>query len=171
MAQADPFERGLVDAVAASIDGQGEPAQFAGGAEVQVILATMVLVGGFLDGQGALVGLGGDVQASGFGQIDRDDELVVVGAVDVASFGLRVALWSLRRPRPAPVISLDEPFKHLSDDMGETAIDMLKLISKRLGMQFIVSSHSPDLKAGADKGFSVVLNKKGKWRISEVSDA
>jgi ABC-type glutathione transport system ATPase component len=82
------------------------------------------------------------------------------GAVDVAAFGLRVALWSLRRPRSRKSIILDEPFRFLSRDLQPRASNMLKEISDKLGLQFIIVSHEEDLVENADRVF-VVKQKKG----------
>lgn len=88
-----------------------------------------------------------------------------VGAVDIASFALRIASWSMARPRTRNVIILDEPFKCLSDNYQERASIMIKEISQRLGLQFILVTHSETLATYADKIFKVSI-KKG---ISKVS--
>jgi len=86
-----------------------------------------------------------------------------VGAVDVASFALRIASWSMQTPRSRNVIVLDEPFKFLSQDKQEQASMMLKEISKKLGIQFIIVTHEEILAAQADKTFQVKMkNKKSK---------
>lgn len=41
------------------------------------------------------------------------------GAVDVAAFALRIASWSMARPRTRNTIILDEPFRFLSADNQE----------------------------------------------------
>src|SRR5690606_33824927 len=38
------------------------------------------------------------------------------GAIDIAAFALRVALWSMQQPKPRPTLILDEPFKHLKGE-------------------------------------------------------
>lgn len=87
------------------------------------------------------------------------------GAVDVAAFALRVALWSLKRPRPASTIILDEPFRFLSRELQPRAAEMVRELSRRLGVQFIMVTHSPDLIEAADKVFTV---ERGKDGISHV---
>lgn len=89
------------------------------------------------------------------------------GAVDIASFGLRVALWSLSRPRTAPILLIDEPFKHLSRNMHGKASEMLSTISKRLGVQIIMVSHSDDLIDCADKTFIVNI-KNGVSNVTAM---
>lgn len=81
------------------------------------------------------------------------------GAVDVAAFALRVALWNLSRPRTRNVLILDEPFRFLSRDLQRRASMMLKRLSAGLGLQIIMSSHSPDLIDGADQVFETAIEK------------
>jgi DNA repair exonuclease SbcCD ATPase subunit len=80
-----------------------------------------------------------------------------VGAVDIACFALRVALWSLQQPRSRPTLILDEPFKHLSTDLQPRAIEMLQMLSKEIGIQVIMVSHVEDLIEGADRIFRTKL--------------
>ncbi|MEA2065889.1 MAG: hypothetical protein U9O65_02120 [Thermotogota bacterium] len=85
------------------------------------------------------------------------------GAVDIASFALRIAFWSLRKNRPTMI--LDEPMKNVSPDLHHKVSDMLQMISTKLGIQIIMVSHQEDVNIAADKTFTV--SKKGKY--SEVS--
>ena len=85
------------------------------------------------------------------------------GAVDVASFALRIAFWSLTK-KTRPLIILDEPFKHLSSDLQNRASDMLKMLSENLGLQIILVSHIDQLISTADKEFKVSLNR-GKSEV------
>lgn len=82
------------------------------------------------------------------------------GAVDIASFALRIASWSMENPRHRPTIILDEPLKNLDDDRIEKGSAMLKEVSERLGIQFIIVTHEEALTAWADKVFKV-SNRKG----------
>ena len=82
-----------------------------------------------------------------------------VGAVDVAAFALRVASWSMARPKSRPVIVLDEPFRFLSANYQEQASIMIKEISQKLGIQFIVITHETILTSCADKIFEVKIHK------------
>jgi DNA repair exonuclease SbcCD ATPase subunit len=88
------------------------------------------------------------------------------GAVDVAAFALRVASWSMMNPRLRNTIILDEPMKNLSKDMQDKASLMLKEVSKKLGVQFLIVTHEEQLAAYADRTFLVTKNKKG---ISKVT--
>jgi hypothetical protein len=91
-------------------------------------------------------------------------EAAGVGAVDVASFALRIASWSMRQPRTRNVIVLDEPFKFLSVDLQERASDMLKTIAQKLGVQFIIVTHEQVLAASANKTFETKI-RKGRTKI------
>lgn len=88
------------------------------------------------------------------------------GAVDIASFALRVASWSMRMPRTRNVMVLDEPFKNLSRDHQPAAGQMLKEISKKLGIQFIIVTHEVALSEEADALFHVQL-KNGVSNVTK----
>ena len=79
------------------------------------------------------------------------------GVVDVVSFALRVSLWSLQRAKLRRTIVLDEPFKHLSVELQILAVQMLKELSNKLGLQFIMVTHASEIISGADKVFYVSL--------------
>lgn len=87
------------------------------------------------------------------------------GAVDVASFALRVASWSMSIPRTRNTLILDEPFRYLSSNLLPKASEMLKEVSDKLGLQIIMVTHADELIESADKVFAV-SKKKG---ISKVS--
>jgi DNA repair exonuclease SbcCD ATPase subunit len=88
------------------------------------------------------------------------------GAVDVASFALRVALWSLAQPRTRPVLILDEPLHFLKgDSLPEKGSAMIAEISKKLGIQIIMVSHIPDQISQADRKIEVQL-KNGVSRVT-----
>ncbi len=85
------------------------------------------------------------------------------GAVDVAAFALRIAAWSMQSPKRRNVILLDEPMKFLDTqtDRLEKASMMLKELSERLGLQFIIVTHEDTLTEYADRVFRVRQTKKG----------
>ena len=89
------------------------------------------------------------------------------GAVDVASFALRIASWSMQNPRTRSLIILDEPLRFLSVDLQEKASMMIKELSEKLGIQFLIITHEETLATYADKEFRVV-NKKGISEIKEL---
>jgi len=79
------------------------------------------------------------------------------GAVDVATFALRIASWSMQNPRSRNTIILDEPLKNLDANRIERGSEMLKEVSKKLGIQFIIVTHETKLAAFADKIFEVEI--------------
>jgi len=74
------------------------------------------------------------------------------GPLDIASTTLQFTIWSLNKTRP--IIGLDEPFRFLSRDLQPKAGEMLKEVSKKLGLQILMVTHSEDLAACADKIFN-----------------
>lgn len=92
-----------------------------------------------------------------------------VGAVDVASFALRVASWSMSQPRSQACLILDEPFKHLKgEEENKKVLTMINEISKRLGLQIIMVSDEripkEDIIESADRVFEVT-KRKGKSKV------
>jgi len=86
------------------------------------------------------------------------------GAVDVASFALRVSIWALSKTRNCLII--DEPFRNLDEERMPRASQMLKILSDELQIQMIVVTHETYLEDAADKVF--VVTKKNK--ISSVKE-
>lgn len=81
------------------------------------------------------------------------------GAVDVASFALRISLWSLQKQKSRPLFILDEPIKHLSPSLLPKAVDMIKEVSARLKLQILMIHHNPIMADGADR--VIVIQQKG----------
>ena len=86
------------------------------------------------------------------------------GAVDVASFALRLALWNLKKPKSRNTLILDEPFKHLKGfEENVKVIQTIKLLSEKLGLQIIMVHDErvpiEEIKKGADKIFEVSIKK------------
>jgi DNA repair exonuclease SbcCD ATPase subunit len=88
------------------------------------------------------------------------------GTVDVASFALRIASWSMERPHTRNVIMLDEPLRFLSVDLQERASRMIKELSNKLGLQFIIVTHEEELAVYADKEFNVAI-RNGISKVTE----
>jgi len=80
------------------------------------------------------------------------------GVLDVLSLALRFAVFSILRPRPLPVMVLDEPGKFVSRDRQSAFGQMLRDMSERLNVQTILVSHSDDIIDQADKAFLVEQN-------------
>lgn len=89
------------------------------------------------------------------------------GAVDVAAFALRIASWVIATPRSRSVMILDEPMRFLSQKYQESASQMMKELSDRLGIQFIIVTHEQTLTLAADKVFEVSI-KKGISKVATV---
>ena len=78
------------------------------------------------------------------------------GVVDVLSLALRMAFWSLDKTK-RPLLLLDEPLKMLSKNKAKLAMEMLQMLSSKLGIQILMVSHNEEFIAGADKQFRVSL--------------
>lgn len=87
------------------------------------------------------------------------------GIIDVASFALRTACWTLQQPRSRKIIILDEPFRFLSTEYITKASELLKELSVKLGLQFIIITHIKELAEAADRLINVELIK-GKSKTS-----
>lgn len=77
------------------------------------------------------------------------------GVVDLISFCMRIIIWSLQSPRTSRTIILDEPLKFLDKNHLLLAGDMIKEMSKTLGIQFIIVSHEDGVISAADRAFMV----------------
>lgn len=75
------------------------------------------------------------------------------GVVDVVSFALRAAFWSISRSRS--VLILDEPFRFLSRDLQSSAAEMIRTLSDKLDLQILMVTHEEALKEVADSIFEV----------------
>jgi len=76
------------------------------------------------------------------------------GILDIISFALRIVLWGLETPKSRNLIILDEPFKQCGKLITK-ACQMVKEISKMLGVQIIMVTHSDELIDIADKSWHV----------------
>lgn len=95
-----------------------------------------------------------------------------IGAVDVASFALRIASWSMSSPRTRPCLILDEPFKHLKGiEENRKVLQMINELSKKLGLQIIMISDEriprEDIIENADRVFEVT-NHNGKSKVKQL---
>jgi DNA repair exonuclease SbcCD ATPase subunit len=92
------------------------------------------------------------------------------GATIVAAFALRIALWSLQRPKSRPIIILDEPFKFINGEEYQIkASNLLLEISNRLNLQFIIVSQDKNLADAAHKVFEV-KKIKGVSEVKEIQN-
>jgi DNA repair exonuclease SbcCD ATPase subunit len=88
------------------------------------------------------------------------------GLVQVAAFALRIAVWTLGTTRNS--IVLDEPFVALSDNLQPLAAEVIKELSDKLGLQFIMVTHRKELTGIADRIFEVNRKRVGEYWQSEV---
>lgn len=89
------------------------------------------------------------------------------GVVDVAAFALRLAIWNISNPKSRGVFILDEPFKHVSEDLQENVFTMVKTLSEKLGIQLIIVSHNKeaDVFENSDRVFKCSLDKN---RVTQI---
>lgn len=85
------------------------------------------------------------------------------GVLDLATTGLRFALWSLSRT--TDTIILDEALKFVSADLRTRASEILSEICKSLNVQVIMVTHLEEVIESADK----VVKIKKKGRFSSVA--
>lgn len=89
------------------------------------------------------------------------------GVVDITALALRISLWSLKQPRPIATLVMDEPCRFVSRDLQGRASTMIREVSKRLGIQFILVTHEENLTEAADKVFRVG-KRDGVSKVEEV---
>lgn len=87
------------------------------------------------------------------------------GVADVVSFLLRVIVLTMTRPKVAPVLILDESFRHVSPDrLGGVAV-LLKELTSSAGVQFLLVTHKPELLDAADTIYSATLDENMTTQI------
>jgi len=94
------------------------------------------------------------------------------GAIDVAAFALRIASWSMQRPRTRSTIILDEPFKHLKGaEANLKVLHMISEISRKIGVQIIMISDEriprEDIIENADRVFEVTI-RNGQSKVKQL---
>lgn len=70
------------------------------------------------------------------------------GVVDVAAFGLRLACLLLSSPRQRKFLCLDEPFRCVAGKNLAAAAQLVEVMSKELGVQFLIVTHEENLQVG-----------------------
>lgn len=92
------------------------------------------------------------------------------GAVDVASFALRVASWSMTKPRSRNVLILDEPFKHLKGEgANRRMLEMVKEVSDRLGIQIIMVSDERVSRGATIEATDLLIETSIKNGITKIN--
>jgi DNA repair exonuclease SbcCD ATPase subunit len=72
------------------------------------------------------------------------------GATDICAFSLRMVLYTLEDPDPAPILILDEPFKNVSKGYIPFVSEMVKELANMLNLQLIISTHTDEIIELAD---------------------
>jgi chromosome segregation ATPase len=85
----------------------------------------------------------------------------IVGAL------LRIVILLLSRDRQQPVLILDEPFVHLSENHHAVFARFLREIADKAGVQIIMVTHQEKLAEHADKVYRFVLTD-GATRVTAV---
>jgi len=86
------------------------------------------------------------------------------GAIDVAVFALRAALWSLRTPakRTRATLLLDEPFRNINDptrELHKRTAKMVHSVCQKLSLQVIMVTTMPEMLDCADTCFTITKTK------------
>lgn len=89
-------------------------------------------------------------------------------ALDIASFALRLALYSVSFNKTMPVFLLDEFTKHVSVDKREMVSAFVKELADKLDYQFITISHDEKLTSSADNVIRVSM-RDGVSSIKKAS--
>lgn len=90
------------------------------------------------------------------------------GAIDIASLALRIASWTMENPRKSNTIILDEPLKNLNEGgqgKQEKASMIIKELSKKLNIQFIIITHEDSIASYGDRTFNI----KKIAKVSQVT--
>lgn len=96
------------------------------------------------------------------------------GAIDVASFALRVAYWAMRQDvRIRSLLLVDEPFSQLKGEAANRrALAIVREISKRLGLQIISVSDErmprEDIISNADRVFHTTQDRSGISKVQPL---
>lgn len=90
---------------------------------------------------------------------DKPVDSIGGGALDVASFALRIAFHQIIKNQST--IFLDEPMKYLSENLHDKAGELMQKISEKLGVQLIIITHLSKLLPYGDKVFDIqeMVNK------------
>jgi len=88
------------------------------------------------------------------------------GMLAIASLALRVVLMTLLK-NPQPIILLDEPFTALGPEAGglERGCRLLKTISNKLDIQFLITTHGAEIKEIANRVFHVSMKEKDTAKV------
>jgi len=74
------------------------------------------------------------------------------GIIDIISFAFRVVLWGMEKPRSRALLVLDEPFRFMGS-LSTRAGQMIRELSNKLNLQFLIVTHEPELAAIGDSTY------------------
>jgi DNA repair exonuclease SbcCD ATPase subunit len=87
------------------------------------------------------------------------------GVCDILSFALRIALLIISKNDR--ILIMDEPFKYISKDVKESAMEIIKRISHDLDVQIICVTHDAELIECSDRVFQVT-QKEGVSHVQTI---
>lgn len=87
------------------------------------------------------------------------------GVSDLISLALRLAVFKLARPRLGGPLLLDEPGKHLSEDLRRPFAEWLKSFARSTGTQVVLVTHAEELAEVADVAYRVERGEDGVSRV------
>jgi DNA repair exonuclease SbcCD ATPase subunit len=70
------------------------------------------------------------------------------GVLDIAGFVCQIAAITLHKPALRPIMAMDEPFKNLSVEYRDGARQMIEMLSRDFGIQFLIVTHMEELMTG-----------------------
>jgi len=105
------------------------------------------------------------IKKIGDGQsVKRDPEGSGCGVSDVVAFALRLVL--IKATGSEPILIADEPFKQLDKEQAPKAASLLKFLSKKMGVQIILSSHHAAMREAADHTHHFEIDEDGVVQIN-----
>ena len=88
--------------------------------------------------------------------------------LDIVGLAMRPILWGMERPRSRPLFILDEPARYVGEANIEAVGEVISLLSHKLDIQFILTTHNSALAACGDKSFRIRHDGKQSF-VSEAS--
>jgi DNA repair exonuclease SbcCD ATPase subunit len=88
-------------------------------------------------------------------------ESVGGGLVDIISFTLRVLILASAKPKRSQILFMDENFRCVSQQYRPKVAELLKSLSKKLGIQFVLVTHAEEFKDTADICYELEKTENG----------
>lgn len=90
------------------------------------------------------------------------------GIADVVAFVLRFVVALYAQPRLAPLMILDEPFRHVSEEHAQGLGQLLRYLSDKTGWRFVIVTHQRRLAEQAHKAYRAELSPDGDTTLEEI---